>query len=161
MRPLSLAIACALILLTVGCGKTTTGPAPSSPAPPGGFPSGDPKELTALQGTWTVVAIEAAGKKVPDDRVEKLKLQYVFNGEKVTVHRPDRPDQVSTFTLDAAANPKRIAINHAPPVKALYSLDGNKLRLCLMVEDKPDAGFPGELASRPSPKTDLLTLERR
>jgi hypothetical protein len=30
-----------------------------------------------------------------------------------------------------------------------------------MVDENPRAGFPTEMASRPSPKTDLLTLERR
>jgi uncharacterized protein (TIGR03067 family) len=108
-----------------------------------------------------VVAIEAAGKKVPDEKVKGLKLQYVFSGEQVTVRRPDRPDQVHTIKLDAKATPKRITINQTPPAHGIYTLEGKTLRLCLMTEDKPDAGFPTELESKASPKTDLLTLERR
>jgi uncharacterized protein (TIGR03067 family) len=117
--------------------------------------------LERLKGTWQVIAIEAAGKPVPADRVQKINLQYVFDGDKLTTRRPDRPDNSSTFTLDAAANPKKLTINQSPPIRAIYAVEGNKLRLCLMVDDNPNAGYPTELASKVSPKTDLLTLERR
>jgi uncharacterized protein (TIGR03067 family) len=121
----------------------------------------DPQDLKQLEGTWHVTAIEAAGKPVPPERVQAINLQYVFDGDRLTIRRPGRPDESSTFSVDSSASPKRMTINQSPPVRALYVVDGTKLRLCLMVDDKSSAGFPSEMVSRPSPKTDLLTLERR
>lgn len=141
----------------VGCGPRGTTPTESSPKPA----ATDPKALDAFKGTWHVTAIEAAGKPVPADRIQKMGLQYVFDGGKVTIRRPDRPDDTSTVVLDASSNPKKLTINQSPPIRAIYALDGNKLRLCLMVDENPNAGYPTELTSKASPKTDLLTLERR
>lgn len=124
-------------------------------------PAADPQEMAQLKGTWHVTAIEAAGNPVPPDRVQRIRLQYVFDGDKLTVRRPDRPDKTSTFTLDTSARPKRITINQSRAIRAVYAIEGNTLRLCLMVDANPNAGFPAELASRASPTTDVLTLERR
>jgi uncharacterized protein (TIGR03067 family) len=121
----------------------------------------DPQELERLKGTWQVIAIETAGKSVPPERMQTINLQYVFDGDRLTIQRPGRPDQSSTFSVDAGANPKKMMINQSPPVQAIYTVEGTRLRLCLMVDEKANAGFPTEMASRPSPKTDLLTLERR
>jgi len=134
-----------------GAGKTTGG----SPAP------ADKAEFDALKGTWQVIAIVASGKPVAADRVKQIGLQYIFDADKVTIHRPDRADQTSTFTVDGAASPKKMTVNQAPAIRAVYALEGNKLQLCLMVDDSPNAGYPTELASKASPKTDLLTLERQ
>src|SRR5262249_24181761 len=51
-------------------------------------PAADPQEMAQLQGTWHVTAIEAAGNPVPPDRVQRIRLQYVFDGDKLTVRRP-------------------------------------------------------------------------
>ena len=149
----------AMIFAAALCGGCGSG----SATPAGGAPkatTNDPKLLEQLKGTWHVTSIEAAGKAVPPDRVQKINLQYVFDGDKVSLHRPDRPDNTYTFTLDASSDPKKITLNQSPIVHGLYAVEGNKLRLCLMVDENPNAGFPTELASKASPKTDLLTLER-
>lgn len=121
----------------------------------------DPQELARLKGTWNVIAIEAAGKPVAADRVQGIKLQYIFEGDKLTVHRPDRQDNVATIVLDVSSNPKKMRINRSLTQRAAYALEGNRLLLCLMVDENPNAGYPTDLVSRESPKTDLLTLERR
>jgi uncharacterized protein (TIGR03067 family) len=108
-----------------------------------------------------VTAIEAAGKPIPTDRVQKINHQYIFDRDKVTVHGPDRPDNTSTFTIDGTTSPKKMTINQVPATRAVYAIEANKLRLCLMVDENPNAGYPTELASKAFPKTDLLTLERR
>jgi uncharacterized protein (TIGR03067 family) len=119
------------------------------------------KELALLQGTWRVTAIEAGGKPVPADRIQKIKLDYIFSGDKVTIHRPDRPDETRPFIVNDSTNPKRMTIYHDIPLRAAYEVEGNILRLCMMADDDPDAGYPSALASKPSPTTDLLTLQRR
>ncbi|HLW64904.1 MAG TPA: TIGR03067 domain-containing protein [Gemmataceae bacterium] len=155
MRSLTCIMALAL-LVHCGCG-------PKAIAPSGaGFKenASDPQELARLKGTWDVVAIVAAGKPVPPERVQGIKLQYIFDGDKLTVHRPDRKDNVDTFVLDVSSNPKKMRINRSLTQRAAYALEGNRLRLCMMVDDNPNAGYPADLVSRESPKTDLLTLER-
>jgi uncharacterized protein (TIGR03067 family) len=115
--------------------------------------------MEQLKGTWQVVGIEAAGNPIPADRVRQLNLQWIFDGDRVTTRRPDRGETASTFSVDAAANPKRMTIG-TPPAPAIYALEGNKLRICLVVDEKPGAGHPTAFASKASPKTDLITLER-
>jgi len=121
----------------------------------------DPQELARLKGTWDVVAIVAAGKPVPAEKVQSIKLQYIFDGDKLTVHRPDRKDNVDTFVIDVSSNPKKMRINRSLTQRAAYALEGNRLQMCLMVDENLNAGYPRDLVSRESPKTDLLTLERR
>ena len=138
----------ALLLLAAllsGCGSRTT----SSPS----------QELEQLKGTWQVVALEAGGNPVPAERVRQLNLQWVFDGDRVTIRRPDRPENASTFSVDAAANPKKMIIGN-PPARAIYAVDGNKLQICLVVDENANAGHPTAFASQASPKTDLITLER-
>jgi uncharacterized protein (TIGR03067 family) len=145
------------VILSGGCGphgSTTTSGGPKTA-------TNDPQALELLRGTWHVVSIEAEGKPVPGDRVQKIRLQYVFDGDTLTIRRPDRPDKTSTITLDPSANPKKITINQSPTIRAVYAVEGDKLKLCLMVDENPNAGYPTALASKASPKTDLLTLERR
>jgi uncharacterized protein (TIGR03067 family) len=135
-------------LMCCGCGSQTSSP-------------NDPQELERLKGTWQVIAVEAAGRTVPPESLKVLNVQYIFDGAKITVRRPGRPDESFTFSVDSGASPKKMTIERSPPTRAIYDLDGARLRLCIMVDENPDAGFPTEMASRPSPKTDLVTLERR
>src|SRR5262249_31802267 len=125
-------------------------------------PPADLKDFRDLLGAWEVPAIEAAGKPGPAGRVRKIRVRYVFSDDKkVTISSPDRPDKTASFTVDATTNPKRLTVALSPPVRALYAVEGNQLRVCLMAEENPNAGYPRALASTASPKTDLLTLERR
>ena len=156
-----MALLCSIALgASGGCGPA----AKKDQGPP--VVKNNPKALDQLKGTWQVISIAAGGQSVAQDRVKQLNLQYVFDGEgNVTVRRPDRPDKKNAITLDTAADPKRMTIHSDPPVRALYALGGqddNVLQLCIMVDpNPPEHGFPTEISSRASPRTDLLHLERR
>lgn len=150
------------LVLAAGCGKGT--PTGNNPTPAQAPRGADTGEADRLKGTWRVVAIEAVGQKVPDDRVKRIQLDYVFEGTNVTIKRPDRPAETGSLALDPSATPGQITIrkNGVPvPIKGIYVIAGNTLRLCLMVDDNPNAGFPTALQSTATPKTDLLTLERQ
>lgn len=122
--------------------------------------SNDPEEENRLKGTWHVVAITGGGKEVPPEEVAEIDMRYVFDGNQLTLRFPDRPDKTTTYTLEAG-NPKKITLHLSPPLRAIYEQQGNKMRLCLMVDEDPNASFPTEMASRPSPATELYTLVRR
>jgi uncharacterized protein (TIGR03067 family) len=150
-------------LLSSGCGLVASTHSETdrasndrgTPAP------GDTADYDAPKGTWHVTAILASSRPVAADRVKQIGLQYIFDGDKMTIHRPDRADQTSTYTVDGNASPKKMTINQSPVIRAVYVLEGNKLQICLMFDDSPNAGYPTDLASKASPKTDLLSLERR
>jgi uncharacterized protein (TIGR03067 family) len=120
----------------------------------------DPQELERLKGTWQVVGIEAAGTVVPAERVRTVNGQYIFDGERLTIKRLGKADIVDSFSVDAGANPKRMIINVNVPARAIYEINGTTLRFCINVDEKQKANFPNDFVSRPSPKFDLITMER-
>ena len=117
------------------------------------------KEIDRFQGTWKLESVEVGGEAVSQDNFKDVTL--TIEGNKFTTHRPDRPDQTHTVTIDSAVSPKRLTVDQTPPMRAIYAVEGNRMRLCVMVDENPNAGYPTEMVSRASPKTDLLTLERR
>jgi uncharacterized protein (TIGR03067 family) len=147
-----------------GCGGKSKPTELDGPPQAGQQTAGKPdsEDLNRLKGIWRVVSIEAAGQKVPDDRVLGLQLDWVFDGDRMTVKRPNKPDQPGTLTLEGT-NPKRLTITKTgtPPMRALYAFEGAKLKVCVMLDENPNAGFPSGLVSAAAPKTDLLILERR
>jgi uncharacterized protein (TIGR03067 family) len=152
--PLGMVVLCAA--LAGGCSKTKDGPPPDEP---GKQPAAqtDP----ALQGTWRVVGIQAAGKLVPEARVKGLNLRYVFAGNTITIQRPGRPEKRGPFEADTTQTPRRLVLKHqSPAVRAVYEVSGDKLRMCVMVDEAKAGEFPNSLASQASPKTDLLSLEK-
>jgi uncharacterized protein (TIGR03067 family) len=154
-------------LLAVGCGRhpVTTphvqGAKPAAESPPADDAAAA-QERAKLQGSWRVVSIEAAGQKVPDERVRGLGLVYVFTGDKLAIRRPDRPANEGTYRLDPAHTPKRLEFAAADGLRRhmVYELAGDTLTLCVMVDERAANQYPKALASQASPKTDLLTLER-
>jgi uncharacterized protein (TIGR03067 family) len=121
----------------------------------------DAQELEKLKGTWKVVALETGGKPVPQDRVQRLNLTYVFDGSTLRVRRPDRPESSGPFILDSSANPKRLSFKIDLDTKCIYRIQSNSLTLCAMVDENPNAGYPAGFVSTASPTTDLITLERQ
>lgn len=159
------ALALFLLVLALGCGKQKplADSRADSKAPAGSKAASAPsaaEEAAGLQGAWQVIAIEAAGDKVPDDRVKKIDLSYLFEGNKVTVHRPDRKDNPGTFAVDPKHTPKRIDL-YLPGqgrMQGVYSVDGKTLRLCLSVDERK---YPTAVESKAEPKTDLLTFQKK
>src|SRR5258708_8965872 len=103
MRIMRVGVLVAVAILCSGCKQNTA----STKSDPQNLTTSDPNELELLKGTWQVTSITAGGKPVPADKVKKINLSYIFAGDKVTIHRPDRPDNVSTFTIDGSVTPKK------------------------------------------------------
>jgi uncharacterized protein (TIGR03067 family) len=94
------------------------------------------KEVQRLEGTWKVVAMEAEGKKVAEKDIPFETV--VFKQGKIDVERERKKGAaVLMYKLDVSKTPKTISVkdetvkkNH--DVNGIYSLDGDKLKICLI-----------------------------
>lgn len=113
-----------------------------------------------VAGQWQVMAINAAGEEVPADKVNNLKLQYTFAAGKLTIQQGDKPIRTCNITFPASTSPRQLLLQQEPPIKAIYELSGNTLKLCITTDENPGDSFPTTFAGQPSPRRDLLTLTR-
>jgi uncharacterized protein (TIGR03067 family) len=97
-------------------------------------PAGDAKkELDKLQGTWTVVTVEADGKPLPAEQTQTMKL--VIQGDKYTFQTGDQRVE-GTYKLDPTKKPKTIdaARSDGPDkgkvLQGIYQVDGDEMKMC-------------------------------
>jgi uncharacterized protein (TIGR03067 family) len=153
-----------LALLLLGCG----GSAPST-APARSFPDQDlpvvKKDKDRLQGTWEIAGCEWSGTKLTDREVRDMGLQYVFTADKIINRGRGRRDSAGTYLLDPIQSPKRLEASFADDptkLRAIYDVDGDFLRLCLLAEARATTDYPTDFVSRLFPRaTDLYRLQRR
>jgi uncharacterized protein (TIGR03067 family) len=101
-----------------------------------------------LEGTWTVVGIEAAGKTLPVDKVGIEQL--TFTGDNLTVKMTGRDSPKYGVGLDTTRKPKWIdwiRDNDQSTLPGIFSLEGEELRLCLPLV--PLDRDPGRALLRP------------
>jgi len=115
-----------------------------------------------LQGTWSVVSMEVAGEKAPDQVISGSKL--TFTGDKVSFKFGPMQPEESTYTIDAGKSPKTIIIN--PPkgkekekaMQGIYTFDGdNTLKICGAEMGDPR---PTDFTTKAGSKNVLITLKR-
>jgi RNA polymerase sigma-70 factor (ECF subfamily) len=109
------------------------------PTPDEGVPAqADPKsDKDKLQGKWEPVSGEVNGTKLEGPKLDAWVL--TFDGD--TVVTPVKDGEGLKFTLDPDKKPKRmdIVVDENVTLKAIYELDGGKLKLSfLKVGDYPD-----------------------
>jgi uncharacterized protein (TIGR03067 family) len=85
-------------------------------------------DLTRLRGTWDVIEMEFDGNPAPK---EKAPARLVFSGNKLTGLGPEM-----TIALDPGKKPKAIDLtfrkgDESYPVRAIYDLTGDELKLCI------------------------------
>lgn len=117
----------------------------------------DPKgDRAALNGKWKVAALTFDGKEQKVDAQRTM----VIDADGLTAYTGDKKGRTLTFTVDPAADPKRIdlALSGSDQKAAgLYALAGDKLTICY---GEPGAARPKKLESKGGDKTFLLVLER-
>ncbi len=133
---------CLAALMAEGCSKSAT--STGKPAAGGASKS----DSDRIQGKWLIVAVEAAGEKVPEKEIKDSPGTFTFTGDKLTQNIPGKMDESSTFKLDTTKKPKTITLTTQMEKRELingemkdskidvttlgiYELDGDQLKICL------------------------------
>jgi uncharacterized protein (TIGR03067 family) len=116
----------------------------------------DPKaDAAALKGIWEVVSSHFDGNEVPSTG-----RTLVFGEKEFTAYIADKKGRTLKFTLDAAANPKRIDLDKGGKdgkAYGIYALDKDELKICY---GEPGAERPKAFESKAGDKKFLLVLKR-
>jgi uncharacterized protein (TIGR03067 family) len=114
-------------------------------------------ERQKLQGVWEVVSFRTSGKAV-----DAPLSRFAFDDGQLTVS--EKTETLKTeYTLEVAAKPKQLTLSaffsqQGTPVRAIYSLEGDTLVICL--DPRPGAAPPTELETKESDGRFLITLHR-
>ena len=114
-------------------------------------------EIKALQGTWTVVALEMDGQPM-----EGMAAQVVVKGDRFTTTGMGATYE-GRVTVDAAQEPKHFTLEFTDgPEKGntnpgIYELDGDTIKFCLASPGKPR---PTEFTSKEGSGHSLGVMKR-
>jgi uncharacterized protein (TIGR03067 family) len=125
------------------------------------------KELTRLEGVWTVSEARHGGKAVEQSEPET----FEFKGGKLIVRKGNRAPITLTLRLDLSTNPRLMDWTTDPKGKfddtdkfaeGIYNLAGDKLTVCYNVRDNRFAkgNRPTEFKSAKGSNATLVVLER-
>ena len=118
------------------------------------------EDIGALQGTWSVVALEVEGMKMPAAMLTGSKI--VVNGQNFTTIAMGATYE-GTLEVDSAATPKTFQLKFTVGPEqgntslGIYELDGDTWRICLTTTGK---NRPKEFATAPGSGLALETLQR-
>jgi uncharacterized protein (TIGR03067 family) len=129
-------------------------------------PTQDPsKQSAALEGTWSVVAMQFKGKKVPNEVFANTRL--VIGPDRIVTMKGKKLVKATGYKLRPRLQPKGIDL--FPLTKGtksqkrwgIYALDGDTLRLCAPdVNAKQSRERPKEFATKPESELILMILKR-
>ncbi len=130
-------------------------------------PSQDaPKQSNPLEGTtWSVVAMQFKGKKVPNEVFANTRLR--FTADRIVTLKGNKIDQTTPYKLHPRLQPKCIDLFLAKRGKkpfvgrGIYALDGDTLRLCAPDSNaKQTKERPKEFVTKPESDLILFVLKR-
>jgi uncharacterized protein (TIGR03067 family) len=109
-------------------------------------PSGAPDEpkksdLDRLQGTWTTIAVEFDGNKVPSDQIGMVKTR--FKDKTYSQSLAGKEVETGGFAIDPSKDPKTIDMKILTGADAgkdqpgIYKFDGEQLVLCVAQPGAP------------------------
>ncbi len=119
------------------------------------------EDMQKLQGTWQALALERNGEKLSAEAVKKLRLVILDN---TITFNPDTEKRAANFKLGPAEKPKAIVLTpldgpgKARPVRGIYSLEDDRLKLCMDNDD--GTAVPTEFLTKPGSGLTLIVLER-
>jgi uncharacterized protein (TIGR03067 family) len=122
----------------------------------------DKSDKDKLQGTWVLTSIEF--KDMIVDAPKDKESTFTFKDDKITMKEGKTPKTEGTYKLDEKKNPKEIDVT-APKednpkemetVKAVYTLDGDTLKLCM-----PNNGPAGPRPKSLDKDMGIMVLKRK
>ena len=115
------------------------------------------KELRKLEGTWSIVAQEANGKREDKDKIKKH--DFVFEGEKLIIKDANKSREHS-IQIDPKQTPKTIDLTDAkgdPVGRGIYKLDGDSLTIAIT---KPGFDRPAAFTTKKGSNHVVVVLKR-
>jgi uncharacterized protein (TIGR03067 family) len=97
------------------------------------------KDPTVLEGNWSVESIEYDGKSADMKTIKDM--QFVFQGNQLTVKKGKKVTAQGTFTLDPKAKPATIDYEEgkaifSPYDTGIFEVKGNNLKMCTTADRK-------------------------
>lgn len=118
-------------------------------------------EPAALQGVWLAKSATMAGKAVPGEIVQQLRLE--IRGREYVVMTSAGPDE-GLLEIDDQANPKRMRIigqrgpNKDRTVLAVFEVQGNRLKISYLMRG---TDYPADFTSTAENKHFVVEYERK
>lgn len=118
------------------------------------------KDLKKMQGTWHAIAVEVKG--TPSDADALKKFELVVKNDSYTVKTSGKEHVLAKLVLAADKEPKEmdIVLETDPVYKGIYEIDGDTLKICLVLSSDDDSKRPKEFKSEEDSNTALFTWER-
>jgi uncharacterized protein (TIGR03067 family) len=120
------------------------------------------KELKALEGTWTMAALEVEGTKVAEERLQGTQLVIK---EGTYLVKTSQTMHETLFMIDPSKKPKHMDMTFTSgdlkdkTLQAIYELDGDTLKLCRSRD--PDFGRPKDLTTASGTGLFCVTWKRQ
>jgi RNA polymerase sigma factor (sigma-70 family) len=116
-------------------------------------------DMERLQGAWTLVAMESAGKKASEDEVKTTGGTLECAGDSVLV-RQEGESRTAGLRIDSTKTPKQIDFvvgrNEVHP--GIYRLDGDTLTIC---KSHPPMERPTEFATKAGARWPMLLVFKK
>lgn len=119
------------------------------------------KDLKALEGAWTISAMEVNGIEVPEKKLEGTTL--TIKGDQYLIKIKDRSFP-TTIKLDPSKSPKEIDMiptegdKKDQVHKGIYSIDKESFKICRGLN--PDQARPNQFATWPNTNYFVITWKR-
>jgi len=108
------------------------------------------QDMAKLQGAWTCIAMDCNGEPAPEELLKEINARLNFHGPDLTMTSNETDGAIRTrFELDPSATPKHIDLISEPRTLGIYEIEGDTLKFCLGVDDRPTT-FAGKFGRRAS-----------
>ncbi len=119
------------------------------------------KELEKLEGTWVLIGGAEKGKELTEEEAKGENESLLIKGDKVTILR-GKHHGTCTIRLDPSKKPAwmDLIFNEKQANHAIYSLDGDKLTICVSHKFGPNTkeDRPARFTTKAKENKDLPSL---